>query len=1097
MGKCSAGARSRRRCLGRCLAVLAATAIACLLAMPTAFASAAARWDAAVFWGPTALQPGERGGFRLEVGNVGDERAEGWPTVEVALPEGVFFDESDEESAHPWDCAAAGAPQTVTCDKPTAELSPSLWPKPNTYVGSERPIFIQFTVDIAADAPVGIQPLTVTLSGGGAAGPTSVVEEVRVGGPPASFGVREGSFEAGPLDESLTPYARAGGHPYEAVVGFAPRLGFRDPAGLGNRGGFAEMLEPIDSPRDLVVDLPPGFAGVPAGTPTCPKSHIPADAPERCPPSTQVGLVEVNNLVMPQLQMFALYNVTPSRGAPAQFMFGPPEGFVALTPVLRSDSDWGLSIQIRGLPTAVPIFGVEVRLWGVPADPGHDRQRCLLPSHVGQICSGYSASGEPADPPSLHDPDPSTAPRRALLTMPTHCDGEPHTSTAHLDSLHDPAPFTADGDPDLTSESWLSYSYSTPPVEGCELLEFDPSLKASPTTNAADSPTGLDVDLGIPQNLDPDGLATAHLEKAVVTLPRGLVVNPSGASGLEVCSEAQARLGDRLPAECPEASKVGTVSVKTPVLDDPLSGAVYVATPHRNPFGSLLALYVTIDDPKTGIAGKIPGQVTPDPRTGRLIATFDKSPQLAFEDFELDFFGGAEATLSTPPECGAYSTTSRLTPYSAPHTGPPATAKHTWAIERGANGGPCALPHAPSFRAGSTAPIAGAHSPFVVDLRRQDGSQRFSAAKVTPPPGLIAKLAGVPYCSELALTLAGAKGGRDEQASPSCPAASEIGSVTVGAGSGRTPYQASGKAYLAGPYKGAPLSLAIVTPAVAGPFDLGTIVVRAALRVNPVTARITAVSDRIPAILQGIPLNVRSVQIKLDRPGFTRNPTNCDAAAVGGSLISAVGQTAPLRNYFQARKCRRLGFKPRMRLSLLGPAHRGAHPKLRAVVATRSGDANIEALAIKLPETEHFESAQVRGVCTADRYEAGDCPPSSAYGYARVWSPLLDEPLAGPVYLRSSRRDLPDLVASLRGQVQLDLAARVDSPGGRVRIAFRNLPDVPLRKVVLSMRGGRAGLLVNNTGLCRARPRVRVTLEGQNRKIRRGHPVVRTNCRQR
>jgi hypothetical protein len=397
--------------------------------------------------------------------------------------------------------------------------------------------------------------------------------------------------------------------------------------------------------------------------------------------------------------------------------------------------------------------------------------------------------------------------------------------------------------------------------------------------------------------------------------------------------------------------------------------------------------------------------------------------------------------------------------------------------------------------AGTISPGAGAYSPLVVNLRREDGSQQFSSVGLTLPPGLSGRLAALSYCPEHALAAARANGGVDEQAAPSCPATARIGSAILGVGAGTTPYYASGQAYLAGPYRGAPISLAIVTPAVAGPFDLGTIVVRIALYVDAESAQITVKSDSIPAILKGIPLDVRSIAIRLDRPNFTLNPTNCDPMAVAATVNGAGGAASSLSNRFQVGGCAGLGFKPELSVGFSGaPTPRGGHPEMRAVLRARPGDANIGGAAIVLPKTEYLDNSHIQTICTRARFAIRSCPTRSIYGYAKAWSPLLDEPLRGPVYLRSSDGKLPDLVAALDGQIRINLVGHIDSVRGRIRNTFAALPDVPVSKFELTMKGGRRGLLVNNTQLCRAAPRAGVFFRGQNGKTHRARPAVKVGC---
>jgi len=670
--------------------------------------------------------------------------------------------------------------------------------------------------------------------------------------------------------------------------------------------------------------------------------------------------------------------------------------------------------------------------------------------------------------------------------------------------------------------SVLSHDMAEPPNPagniGCDQLEFDPSLEARPTTNAADSPTGLSVDVHVPQasdQCDPGPpidcpLATAHLRDATVTLAEGLAVNPSSANGLGACSSAQAGLltpiGSKpihlsaAGAHCPDDSKIGTVEVETPLLDHPARGAVYVAKPYDNPFDSLLAIYIAIDDPQSGTHATLAGEVHADPAGGRLSSTISENPQLPVEDVKVHLFEGPHAPLRTPATCGAYATTARLTPWSAANGGGGRVANLSdpYEISRGPGRNcahsPAELPNSPDLDAGTVSPIAGRYSPLVVDLRREDGTQRFKTISLTPPPGLLAKLAGVEACPDAALAAAAARAGTAEQASPSCPRSSRVGTVYAAAGAGPSPYWAPGAAYLAGPYKGAPLSLAIVTPAVAGPFDLGTVVVRVALRVDPETTRITAVSDPLPEILQGIPLDVRAARVLLDRPQFTRNGTSCDPLVFSGLLISTLGQAAPLSERFQLGECARLAFKPKLSLRLKGGAERAENPKLIADLTAKEGEAGISAASVRLPRSAFLDQSHIRTICTRVQWAADACPKGAIYGRAWAKTPLLDYRLAGNVYLRSSSHKLPDLVVDLRGPasqpIRVDLVGRTDSLKGALRNSFEAVPDAPVSRFHLELFGGKRGLVINSRDVC-ARPyRASIVLRAHSGKVGNLHPLV-------
>jgi hypothetical protein len=600
----------------------------------------------------------------------------------------------------------------------------------------------------------------------------------------------------------------------------------------------------------------------------------------------------------------------------------------------------------------------------------------------------------------------------------------------------------------------------------------------------------------------PDPLSTAHLKDAVVTLPAGMTVNPPSAAVLDACSLSQvgmsaSAVANENPIACPNASILGKATVVTPALDHPLPGIVYLAKQNENPFNSLLAMYLVIDDPISGVFVKLAGKIEADPNTGQLTVSFKNNPQLPVEDLTLDLPGGPHASLRTPAGCGQHTTTSVLTPWTAPE-GPTATPSSSFPISASPSGGAClptgaSAPNTPTFTAGTLDPTAKAYSPFVFKLGRADGSQPLAGIDTTLPKGLIGKLAGIPYCSDAALAAAATKTGKAELASPSCPAASRVGGVDVGAGAGPTPIYVSGNAYLAGPYKGAPISLAVITPAVAGPFDLGNVVVRNALYVNPETAEVRAVSDPLPTILQGIPLDLRSIVLKMDRPDFTLNPTNCNPLAITGSALSVFGQSAALSSPFQADECAKLGFKPSLKFSLGGETKRTGNPSLRAVInyPKTGAYANIAKTAVLLPSTTFIDNEHISNPCTRPQFDANACPAKSILGTARAFTPLLDKPLEGPVYFRANggARELPDMVVDLNGQIHVTLVGFIDSVGKkgsekrRVRTRFANVPDAPVSKFVLNLYGGKRGLLENSVNLCKHPGEASVLMDAQNGKV--------------
>lgn len=883
------------------------------------------------------------------------------------------------------------------------------------------------------------------------------------------------SFEAAPSDR------QAGGHPAVLSERFRLSTAPEDPWGAA----FPSFA--VVNAKDIVTDLPPGMVGNPLATPHCEQQEL---ARARCSGAAQVGVlrIEGNRQQAPmEPHVLPLYNLVPPPGVAAQLgapLPRPVNGDAHIDAGVDPGSGYGIEAAAQETTAVEGLISVDAAIWGVPHDPGHDAER-FCPSPGGGETTESLGGQCPSDAELEADMKP-------FLRNPTSCTEAP-VAKLKVDAWQAPGAFV-----DAESEML--------PMEGCDQVPFEPQLSVQPTASSADSPTGLRVDLSLPQPQDPATPGEADLRKAEVVLPEGLEVNAAGAGGLAACSPAQIDLHGKAPAQCPDASKIGTVAIDTPLLDHPLRGGVYVATPRENPFDSLLALYVAVADPGTGIVVKLAGEVESDPATGRLTTTFDQSPQLPFEHLEVDFFAGPRAALKTPASCGSYETAAVLTPWTAP-AGAPAERTDAFEVGSGPEGGGCVAsadqaPNSPDFSAGTLAPEAGADSPFVLRLARGDGSQELEGLSVELPPGLTGRLAGVPFCPDAAIERAGARSGRAEAASPSCPQASEVGTVAVGAGAGPTPLYVQGNAYLAGPYRGAPLSLAIVTPAVAGPFDLGTVVVRSALYVDPVTARIHAVAGPIPAMLEGIPLDVRSIALRLDRPRFTLNPTSCEPMTVAATALSTLGQATDLGSRFQVGGCDALPFAPKLALSLKGRTRRGGHPALKAVLTTAPGEANIASATVTLPHSEFLEQGHLQNICTNVQFSAGGgngegCPAASVYGFARAETPLLDRPLEGPVFLRASTHELPDLVAVLGGEIDIVLDSRIDSAHGRIRNSFEVVPDAPVERFTLEMPGGAKGLLVNSTDLCR-RPgahRAVAAFSGHNGKLSRGEPVLRAPCR--
>jgi hypothetical protein len=1038
---------------------------------------------------PTNFVPGDATkeySYEVRLLNSGASSTNGAPiTITDKLPKGLDVDRVElklrfEES--PFDfgpevfgvCKTEkpGEVATVTCTIPSA--LPGSEDEPAVLLPGEelRMVIVVSTPPSAAGETLVNQ---VEVSGGGAVPATAVSENGATSVlPPSGLAY----FYAGLLGGDGAPVTQAAAHPYQYTTSFSLNSRATPPgtdAAIAPSGGDA---------REIRIDLPPGLVGDPTATTRCTAQKFVTThtlflgklniLQNECPDGSMVGFITGRRVeAVSGIDMAPIYNLVPPPGRPAQLGFHLASVPFYIDAELRTGGDYGISGVLRNQSQAKRLIGASVTLWGTPGDTSHDpyRGQCFNGApEIRSISLGSCSAGI--------EPEP-------FLRMPTNC-GAALDTTMRFSTWTKPSSFAA------------KTSSAAAPIN-CAALDFDPTIEVVPSTTVADSPSGVRVNLHLPQGSGKDQLATADLRDLTVTLPRGVSINPASATGLAGCGPAQIEMGGPNPAGCPGASKVGSVEVETPLLDHPIKGDVFVATQDDNPFRSLIAIYVAAHDPKTGIVLKLAGRVEPDPVSGQLKTTFTNNPQLPFEDLTTVFFDGPRAPLHTPTACGRYTTATSITPWSAPESGLPATPSDSFTVSGGPRGGACpngALD--PKLSAGVTIPVAGSYTPFVLRVSRDDGTGEFAAVDASTPPGLVARLKGVPYCSAAGLAQVLSRGnpgaGAAESSSPSCPAASLVGKVTAAAGPGPSPFYASGSVYLAGPYKGAPLSFLAVVPAVAGPFDLGVVVNRIAVQVDRQTAQVTGSSDPLPTILAGIPLDVRDIQLSLNKPNFTVAPTDCKPMSVDATVHGAGGARANASNRFQVGACKALDFAPRLSLALKGGTKRGDHPRLRAELRAKSGEANIARLSVALPHSAFLAQEHIRTICTRVRYAAETCPAGSIYGHIRAFTPLLDNPLEGPVYLRSSSNPLPDLVAALRGQVDIDLSGRIDSVNGGIRTTFDLVPDAAVSKVVLMMKGGKRGLVVNSRDLCRSTNRAAVKMRGQNGKLHDTHPVLRSQC---
>jgi hypothetical protein len=850
--------------------------------------------------------------------------------------------------------------------------------------------------------------------------------------------------------EPSSLFTQAAGHPDFGVTDFKVKT-YKSPAPVA---GFPEAFV-----KKIVVDTPEGLSVNPEAVPQCTTKQL---EETECPAASQVG---VNYLTV-----------------------------AAQSPVSNNCAPGGECLQAR---VALPVYNI-VPFNEVPSMVGFQTTflhevyivGSLSPKdqHVTFTISNLDGPG--AESPPIIESRlvfNGTAGNGTYLTMPSNCTANGQISGLFLESQGPPYEGAVTSDTE---------SYETPTgAEGCENVPFKPTIDVATQGGAVDSPEATTVNVGIPWSAN-DAIANSYLKTAKVTLPEGMGLNPASANGLVACTDAQFGYHTNNPIGCPAASKIGTVEVQTPSLPaDSLTGLVYVGEPKSNDpsTGEQFRIFIQVGSARYGVNVRLIGHVFPNLATGQLTAVVDENPQATFSSFKLRLDGGSKGTLTSPPTCGPNITTTLMTPWSG-HADQN-TPSGSFTLTSDPSGGSCpatlaARPFTPAYTAKSNSTQAGAFSPFTVHIARADGQQELKAVNVTLPKGVTGKLAGIPYCPESAIAAASASSGVAQLAGYSCPAASEVGTTTTAAGSGSGPIKIAGKAFLAGPYKGAPLSLVSITPGVAGPYDIGTVVVRVALNVNPETAQINAVSDPIPNVFGGVKLDIRSIDFNIDRSQFMLNPTNCASQASSGTLSGGGSDPAnpaafssyPFSDPYSVTGCESLKFKPKLHVRLKGGTKRNQNPQLRAILEARSGDANVSRTALTMPHSLFLDQSHIGTVCTRPQLASQTCPAASIYGQAEAVTPLLSGKLKGNVYLVSSDHELPDLLADLHGQVNIQLRGVISSKHGGLKTVFNSVPDVPVKKFILNMSGGKKGLLVNSTNTCESKQTAVLNIKGQNGK---------------
>jgi hypothetical protein len=925
----------------------------------------------------------------------------------------------------------------------------------------------------------------------------------------AGFGIK--SFSVAFLNANGTPDTQAGSHPNQMVTSF--EFNTTDQPTLAGTESPYE-LRPVGTARDIIVTPPPGLVGDPNATEKkCTPHELDASVPNDdifgCPPGSQVGEIYVRTIAN-GTGYFPLYNMVPPRGVAAQFGTKVSVPDIYIGAGLKTGEQYPLLAESLAIPATEPLFLVRTTLFGV-------------------VGSGES--------------------RKPFLTMPTSCKG-PLRSTIEADSYQEPGRMVAYREPGQVEPGSLTRNVTGEPMilSGCSKLTFPATITVAPDVSSASSSSGLTVGVHVPQTaaFNPNGLGESSLRDTTVALPAGVAINPAGADGLQACSEVfagftgfkefnpefepgvktftftPAPIESLLPGVsfCPNGSKIGTVKIKTPLLPNALEGAVYLAEQNVNPFGSLIAMYMLIEDPVSGSTVKLAGEVRLCENTGevvdgvscqapgQIITTFKNTPDLPFEDLELHFYGGERAPLTTPSRCGTYTTQAIFTPWDG---NAPVETSSSFQITSGPNGSPCpgqSLPFNPTLTGGTTNVNAGAFSPFTLTMTRKNGEQNLQSVEAHLPPGLLGILSNIELCGEPQANLG------------ECPPNSLIGETTVSVGVGNQPFTVSGgKFYLTGPYNGtgactvgqsgcAPFGITFEVPAKAGPFDLkrntanpagedpcDCVIVRGKIEVNPITAAITITSnppgtpDSIPTSIEGIPLEIQHVNAITTRGDFQFNPTNCNKMQVSGTIHSSEGSTDTIAVPFQVTNCAVLGFKPGFKVSTSGKTSRanGAslNVKLTYPKAPFGSQTNIKSVKVDLPKQLPSRLTTLQKACPAKTFEANPagCPADSIVGHATAITPLIPVPLTGPAYFVSyGGAKFPELVIVLQGyNVTLDLHGETFiSKAGITSSTFHTIPDAPVGSFELNLPEGKYSALAANGNLCGSKLAMPTAFTAQN-----------------
>jgi len=1056
---------------------LGALAVIALLALGSAAVAQAEgpHWQLESRSAPTNLKPGEsEAEIRVSAINLGDADAHPPITLTDKLPHGfvatrVSLREGDSVNPTEEGCSLLPNP---TCTWTSTAGHGAGPPRERIPPYGRIEVIVTVRVLEGAEAPKPGEATNEVKVEGGDTPSASLSQSLNVSGEPVSFGVEK--YELRPENEDGSIDTQAGEHPFQLTTTLAFNQTYVRLAGTEGQHPSLPALA-----KDLKFDIPPGLLADATAVPQCPTVEF-TEAVEAgqgnlnaCPANTAVGVASVTFYTPAlrfQTKVVPVFNLVPAPGEPARFGFETASVPVFLDTGIRTGENYGAEVSVTHAPTTVELLGSDVTIWGVPGDSRHDNAR-------GWECvdAGFfeGPEGEKHVKPCL--PLEQAAPP-AFLTLPTTC-GVPQETTVSGDAW--PTTFKHEGT--VKEERFLQASYPMATLNGCEKLQFEPEFNAQPAQHDASTPTGLNVQVNLPQQgiLSAGGLAEADVRETTVVLPEGMQANAGAANGLSACTVEESgfsgfngdtggTLGGELeaqhfsggPVACSEDSKIGNVKIKTPLLPNPLEGFVYVASQDTNPFASPLVLYLIAEDPVSGVRIKLAGEVSINQTTGQLVSDFKNTPPDPFEELKLELYDGPRAAQATPASCGRYETQASFVPSSG---GKAAQRSSSFTLGAGPSGGACpsgSLPFEPSFQAGTTVNQADAFTPFTLTIGRPDGQQALKSITMHLPPGLAATIASVPQCPEPAA------------AQGSCGAESLIGHSTAVSGLGGSPVTLGGSVYFAGPYKGAPFSIVDVTPANAGPFHLGNVVVRSTINVDPNTAAATITSDPIPQLVKGVPSQIKELNVVVDRAGFQFNPTNCDPMSVTGTLSGYEGASAAVSSPFQVANCAMLPFHPIFTASTSAHTSKANGANLFVKITYPNGAyANVAKSITELPYALPSRLTTIQKACPDTVFEANPaaCDEGSEIGHAIVHTPVFKNPLVGPAYLVShGNRAFPDIEIVLQGEgITLVLDGHTDIKNSITKTSFESVPDAPVEIFELILPEGPHSALAANDNLCK------------------------------